>query len=50
MGSRLDIYNQPPVYRTSQVALMVRNLSSSAGDVRDLGSGRSPGEEHVNPL
>ena len=50
MGSRLDIYNQPPVYGTSQVAFVVKNLPSSAGDVRDLGSGRSPGEEHVNPL
>ena len=50
MGSRLDIYNQPPVYGTSQVAFVVKNLPSSAGDVRDLGSGRSPGGEHVNPL
>ena len=50
MGSRLDIYNQPPVYGTSQVAFVVKNLPSSAGDVRDLGSGRSPGGEHGNPL
>ena len=33
---------------------MVKNLSTSAGDVRDtcliLGSGRSPGGGHGNPL
>ena len=38
----------------SQVALMVKNLSANAGDVRDVGSvpglGRSPGEGHGNPL
>ena len=34
MGFRLDIYNQPPVYGTSQVAFVVKNLPSSAGDVR----------------
>ena len=49
-GSRLDIYNQPSVYGTSQVAFVVKNLPSSAGDVRDLVSGRAPGGEHVNPL
>ena len=33
---------------------MVKNLPANAGDVRDrgliLGSGRSPGGEHGNPL
>ena len=36
-----------PHFRASQVALVVKNLSAKAGDVRDagstLGSGRSPG-------
>ena len=36
------------------VALMVKNLPANAGDVRDasstLGSGRSPGGGHGNPL
>ena len=39
---------------TSQVVLVVKNLPANAGDVRDtglfLGSGRSPGEGHGNPL
>ena len=39
---------------TSQVALVVKNLPTSAGDIRDLGLisglGRSPGEGHGNPL
>ena len=39
---------------TSQVALVVKNLLASAGDLRDdgliLGSGRFPGEGHGNPL
>ena len=38
----------------SQVALVVKNLTANAGDIRDLGSiprlGRSPGEGHGNPL
>ena len=38
----------------SQVAIVVKNLSASAGDVRDTGSvsglGRSPGGEHGNPF
>ena len=38
----------------SQVALMVKNLPTNAGDWRDAGSipgsGRSPGEEHGTPL
>ena len=38
----------------SQVALVVKNLPSSVGDIRDVGSipelGRSPGGGHGNPL
>ena len=38
----------------SQVALVVKNLPDSAGDLRDAGlipgSGRSPGEGNGNPL
>ena len=38
----------------SQVALVVKNLPASAGDVREAGlipgSGRSPGEGNGNPL
>ena len=37
-----------------KVSLVVKNLSASAGDVRDIGSipglGRSPGGVHSNPL
>ena len=40
--------------RASQVALVVKNLPASAGDVRPTGSvpglGRSPGRGHGNPL
>ena len=40
--------------RASQVVLVVKNLSTSAGDVRDMclipGLGRSPGGGHGNPL
>ena len=40
--------------RTSQVALVVKNLPANAGDIRDsgliLGLGRSPGGGHGNPL
>ena len=38
----------------SQVALVVKNLSASVGDIRDAGfipgSGRSSGGEHDKPL
>ena len=38
----------------SQVVLVVKNLSASAGDIRDEslipGSGRSAGGKHSNPL
>ena len=46
----------PPWFRprSSQVALMVKNLLANAGDIRDVGSipgfGRSPGGGHSNPL
>ena len=40
--------------RASQVALMVKNLPASAGDIRDMGSvlesGRSPEEGNSNLL
>ena len=40
--------------RASQVVLVVKNLPTNAGDVRDVGSvpglGRSPGEGLGNPL
>ena len=39
--------------RTSQVALVVKNLPANAGDIRDVGSnpglGRSPGEGNGKP-
>ena len=42
------------IFRASQVALVVKNLSANAGDVRDVGSisglGRCPGGGHSNPL
>ena len=42
------------IIRSSQVALAVKNLPASAGDVGDLGSipgsGRSPAGGHGNPL
>ena len=41
-------------FEASQGALVVKNLPSSVGDLGDvgliLGSGRSPGEGHGNPL
>ena len=40
--------------RASQVALVVKNPPANAGDIKDtsliLGSGRSPGGGHGNPL
>ena len=40
--------------RASQVAPVLKNLPANAGNIRDmgsvLGSGRSPGGEHSNPL
>ena len=41
-------------YGVSQVALVVKNLLTNGGDLRDVGSipglGRPPGEGHDNPL
>ena len=41
-------------YLVSKVAIVVKNPSANAGDIRDMGlipeSGRSPGEGHGNPL
>ena len=41
-------------YQASQVALVVKNLTANAGDIRDEGSvpglGRSPGGGRDNPL
>ena len=41
-------------YHVSQVALLVKNPSADAGNIRDVGSipwsGRSPGGGHGNPL
>ena len=46
--------NYTHLYKASQVALGVKNLSVNAGDIRDTGSipglGRSPGGGHGNPL
>ena len=43
-----------PMNRTSQVALVVKNLPTNAGDRREVGSipglGQSPGGRHGNPL
>ena len=43
-----------PVLGASQVALVVKNLPASAGEIRDIGSipglGRSPGGGHGNAL
>ena len=40
--------------RASQMALVVKNPPTNAGELRDAGSipgsGRYPGGEHVNPL
>ena len=42
------------IISTFQVALVVKNLPASSGDIRDVGSipgsGRSPGGGHGNPL
>ena len=39
---------------SSQVVLVIKNPPANAGDIRDVGSipgsGRFPGERHVNPL
>ena len=42
------------VLGASHVVLVVKNLSTNGGDIRDMGSvpgwGRSPGGRHGNPL
>ena len=42
------------MYLLAQVALVVKNLSANAGDVRDVssipGSGKSPGGRQGNPV
>ena len=43
-----------PFLRASQMVLVIKNPPANAGDVREvgsiLGSGRSPGGGHGNPL
>ena len=50
----IDMYKTAIQGGASQVALVVKNLLASAGDLRDVGlipvSGRSPGGGHGNPL
>ena len=52
--STCSLWGSSGTSRASQVALMVKNLSTNAGDIRDmdsiLGSGRSPGGGHSHPL
>ena len=54
MGSQTAGHNWTTNTRISQVALVVKNLPASAGDIRDTGSipelGRSPEGGHGNPL
>ena len=57
MGSNpiwLDLDTDIHDKRASQVALVVKNLPASSGDVRDVGSipesGRSPGDGNGDPL
>ena len=49
-----DIYTLLYIKWPSQVAIVVKNLTTNAGDIRDtgsiLGSGRSPGGGHSNLL
>ena len=49
-----ELYLTMPVLRASQVALVVKNLLASAGEIRDIslipGSRRSPGGRDGNPL
>ena len=55
-GKRPDFYTPQCLFtgckylRASQVALVVKNLSASAGDARDAGSIPGPGGGHGNPL
>ena len=47
-------YHRLPIEGASQVALLVKNLPTTAGDIRDMssipGSERPPGRGHGNPL
>ena len=49
-----DIYTLLYIKWPSQVAIVVKNLTTNAGDIRDtgsiLGSGRCPGGGHSNLL
>ena len=49
-----ELYLTMPVLKASQVALVVKNLLASAGEIRDIssipGSRRSPGGRDGNPL
>ena len=48
-----NVYGFPYLQSHSQVALVIKNLTASAGDMRDMssipGSGRSSGGRHGNP-
>ena len=48
-----NVYGFPYLQSHSQVALVIKNLTASAGDMRDMssipGSGRSSGGGHGNP-
>ena len=50
----MEISSGKGIVGASQVALVVKNPSANAGDIRDAGSipgsGRSPGGRHGNPL
>ena len=48
---RKELDTTEPLHFTSQVALVIKNLPASAGDVGSIpGLGRSPGEGNGNPL
>ena len=53
-SSYVEILTPSVMVRASQVALVVKNLPTNAGDARDegsiLGSGRSPGDGNGHPL
>ena len=48
------IVSRPIIFRAAQVVLVVKNLPTTAGDIRDMSSipgfGRSPGVGNGNPL
>ena len=49
-----DLHSSIYYFGASQVALIVKNPPTNAGDIGDMGlipgSGRYPGEQHGNPL